>query len=57
MLKLPGLDGIPDANPEAIIVGSPLDGTKNAPTALGNAYEDITGVITYECVPQLRVLH
>lgn len=43
-----GPGGIPDSNPEAIIVGTPLDGTKNAPTALGNAYEDITGVITYQ---------
>ncbi|KAF9651776.1 DNase I-like protein [Thelephora ganbajun] len=43
-----GPDGIPDANPEAIIVGTPLDGTENVPTALGNVYEDITGVITFQ---------
>ncbi|KAF9782154.1 hypothetical protein BJ322DRAFT_1074566 [Thelephora terrestris] len=41
-------DGIPDDNPEAIIVGTPLDRTKNVPTALGNAYEDIAGVVTYQ---------
>lgn len=51
-----GLDDIPDANPEAIIVGAPLDGTKNSPTALGNRYEDITGVITYQYAWQLLVL-
>lgn len=50
-----GPDGIPDANPEAVIVGSPVDGTKNFPTALGNAYEDITGVVTYQCASQFRV--
>jgi hypothetical protein len=43
-----GPNGIPDSNPEAIFVGSPFDGTKNAATALGNAYEDITGVVTYQ---------
>jgi hypothetical protein len=43
-----GPDGIPDGNPEAIIVGSPLDGTKNSGTALGNVYEDISGVIAYQ---------
>ena len=48
-----GPHGIPDANPEAIIVGAPLDGSKNVPTALGNTYEDITGVVTYQYVPKL----
>lgn len=50
-----GPDGIPDGNPEAILVGSPLDDTKNAATALGNVYEDITGVVTYQYAFQLRV--
>ncbi|KAF2194244.1 DNase I-like protein [Zopfia rhizophila CBS 207.26] len=37
-----------DANPEAIIIGSPLDGTSNPETTkLGDDLEDITGVITY----------
>ncbi|KAF8476024.1 Endonuclease/exonuclease/phosphatase [Kalaharituber pfeilii] len=37
-----------DANPEAIIVGGPLDGTSNEPnTRLGDYLEDITGVVTY----------
>lgn len=52
----PGPNGIPDGNPEAIIVGSPLDGTRNAATALGNIYENITGVVTYQYAFQLRML-
>ena len=37
-----------DANPEAIIIGSPLDGSDNPNgTKLGDGLADITGVITY----------
>lgn len=37
-----------DGNPEAILIGSSLDGTKNPVTVvLGDKLEDITGVITY----------
>ncbi|KAI3582374.1 Endonuclease/exonuclease/phosphatase [Fusarium oxysporum f. sp. albedinis] len=37
-----------DANPEAIIIGSPLDGTKNPDdTKLGDYVGDITGVVSY----------
>jgi hypothetical protein len=37
-----------DANPEAIIVGTPLDGTKNpTETRMGDSLEEITGVVTY----------
>ncbi|CUS09402.1 unnamed protein product [Tuber aestivum] len=36
-----------DANPEAIRIGSPLDGTKNEATRLGDKLEEITGVVTY----------
>ena len=37
-----------DANPEAITIGSPLDGTKNPTTTkLGDSLTDITGVVTY----------
>ncbi|KAJ6508882.1 DNase I-like protein [Mycena sanguinolenta] len=43
-----GLFGIPDANPEAIIIGAPLDGTKNPPTAIGTTLTDIVGVVTYQ---------
>ena len=37
-----------DANPEAIVVGTPLDGTKNPTnTKMGDEIEEITGVVTY----------
>ncbi|RSL69230.1 hypothetical protein CEP54_002422 [Fusarium duplospermum] len=37
-----------DANPEAITIGSPLDGSKNADdTKLGDYIGEITGVVTY----------
>lgn len=37
-----------DANPESIIIGSPLDGTKNPTnTKMGDYIEQITGVVTY----------
>jgi len=37
-----------DANPEAIIIGSPLDGTKNPTnTKMGDDVTDITGIVTY----------
>lgn len=42
---------IPDANPETIIIGAPLDGTKNPTAATGMVFEDITGVVTYQYVP------
>ncbi|KAI5359247.1 putative Endonuclease/exonuclease/phosphatase superfamily [Septoria linicola] len=36
-----------DANPEAILIGSPLDGTANPRTTLlGDSLEEITGVVT-----------
>ncbi|GLA06244.1 hypothetical protein AnigIFM60653_006770 [Aspergillus niger] len=36
-----------DSNPESIVIGSPLDGTKNpTDTKLGDTLEDITGIIT-----------
>lgn len=45
-----GPNGIPDANPEMLIVGAPLDGTKNPHVAVGQKFEDITGVIQYQSV-------
>ncbi|KAJ4364616.1 hypothetical protein N0V83_009212 [Neocucurbitaria cava] len=37
-----------DANPEAIIIGTPLDGTKNPTnTRMGDSVEEITGIVTY----------
>jgi hypothetical protein len=47
-----GRDGLTmtdrDANPEAIVIGTPLDGTKN-PTniRMGDTVEEITGVVSY----------
>lgn len=43
-----GPDGIPDGNPETIIIGSPLDGTKNPTTAVGVGLTDITGPVVYQ---------
>ncbi|KAI0688927.1 DNase I-like protein [Earliella scabrosa] len=43
-----GLDGVPDANPEVIMVGKPLDGTKNPKVSLGRQFADITGIIQYQ---------
>jgi hypothetical protein len=37
-----------DANPEAIIIGTPLDGTKNPTTTkMGDDVEEITGIVSY----------
>ena len=37
-----------DANPETIVIGSPLDGTANPDdTKMGDYYGDITGVVSY----------
>lgn len=50
-----------DANPEAILIGSPLDGTANpSTTLLGDSLEEITGVITqgfgfYRILPTTRI--
>ncbi|KAK7180975.1 hypothetical protein DPSP01_012351 [Paraphaeosphaeria sporulosa] len=46
-----GRDGLTqdgkDANPETIIIGSPLDGTSNpSTTKLGDSLEEITGIVT-----------
>ncbi|KAL5512830.1 hypothetical protein ACEPAG_3096 [Sanghuangporus baumii] len=43
-----GPDGIPDANPEVIIVGSPLDGSSNPDVAVGQKLTNITGVIAQQ---------
>ncbi|KAL8814188.1 MAG: hypothetical protein Q9223_006570 [Gallowayella weberi] len=36
-----------DSNPETIIVGSPLDSTRNPSTKLGDSLTDITGIVQY----------
>ncbi|KAJ3531742.1 hypothetical protein NMY22_g8024 [Coprinellus aureogranulatus] len=43
-----GQGGIPDGNPEAIMIGSPLDGTKNPAPSLGAVFTDIKGIVTYQ---------
>ncbi|KAF9480152.1 DNase I-like protein [Pholiota conissans] len=43
-----GPDGIPDGNPETVIIGAPLDGTKNPATAVGTGFSDITGVVLFQ---------
>ncbi|KAH8104716.1 DNase I-like protein [Cristinia sonorae] len=40
-----GPNGIPDANPETVIIGSPLDGTKNPHVTMGMTFSDITGIV------------
>ncbi|KAM0331632.1 hypothetical protein ACHAQA_003311 [Verticillium albo-atrum] len=36
-----------DGNPETVLIGSPLDGTRNPETKMGDKLADITGVVTY----------
>ncbi|KAG7125368.1 hypothetical protein HYQ45_018978 [Verticillium longisporum] len=36
-----------DANPETVLIGSPLDGTRNPESKMGDKLADITGVVTY----------
>ncbi|KAI0689077.1 DNase I-like protein [Cytidiella melzeri] len=43
-----GPDGIPDGGPESVIIGSPVDGTKNPEMNVGMTLSDITGVIQYQ---------
>ncbi|KAI0059548.1 DNase I-like protein [Artomyces pyxidatus] len=43
-----GPDNVPDANPETVIIGAPLDGTKNPNVALGTTLSDITGVVLFQ---------
>ncbi|THV05257.1 DNase I-like protein [Dendrothele bispora CBS 962.96] len=41
-------DNVPDANPETVIIGSPLDGSSNPEVAVGTTLSDITGVVQYQ---------
>ncbi|CAA7261339.1 unnamed protein product [Cyclocybe aegerita] len=43
-----GPGGIPDGNPEAVIIGSPLDRSSNPQPVLGVRLADITGVVAYQ---------
>lgn len=39
---------MPDAHPETIFIGSPLDGTKNPKTVIGTKLKNITGIVNYQ---------
>lgn len=41
-------DGTPDGAPETVIIGKPLDGTKNPSMSIGKTLSDITGVVQYQ---------
>lgn len=57
-LKPPiGPDGIPDSNPEVVIIGAPLDNTTNPAVAVGTGLTDITGVVVYQCVPATVLIY
>ncbi|KAJ3546268.1 hypothetical protein NM688_g5532 [Phlebia brevispora] len=43
-----GSDGLPDANPEVVIIAQPLDGTTNPNTSTGVKLDDITGIVHYQ---------
>ncbi|KAF8582860.1 DNase I-like protein [Ramaria rubella] len=43
-----GPNGLPNANPEVVIIGEPLDGTDNPSVAIGTTLDTITGVIQYQ---------
>ena len=42
------VDGLPDAHPEAIHIGRPLDGTRLPRVPIGRQLTDITGIVTYQ---------
>ena len=43
-----GPGGMPDANPEAVLVSRPLDGTRNPKVMLGAVLEEFEGVVDYQ---------
>jgi hypothetical protein len=43
-----GPDGLPNSNPEAILVHQPIDGTKSPTTSVGAALSAVTGIIHYQ---------
>ena len=47
--------GVPDANPEVVIIGDPLDGSDNPEVAVGTGLSDITGVVVFQCVSFARL--
>ncbi|KAK7690827.1 hypothetical protein QCA50_005928 [Cerrena zonata] len=47
-LTLTSIDGLPDAHPEVILIGRPLDGTRLPRVPIGSQLSNITGVVTYQ---------
>ncbi|CAL1716443.1 unnamed protein product [Somion occarium] len=47
-LTLTSVDGLPDAHPGVILIGRPLDGTRNPKEPIGSILSNITGVVTYQ---------
>ncbi|RPD61111.1 DNase I-like protein [Lentinus tigrinus ALCF2SS1-7] len=43
-----GPDELPPAHPEAILIGRPLDATRNPKPVMGAKLSDITGIVTYQ---------
>ncbi|KZV61124.1 DNase I-like protein, partial [Peniophora sp. CONT] len=43
-----GPDGLPDGNPEAVMISRPLDGTRNPKVMLGAVLEEFDGVVDYQ---------
>lgn len=41
-------DGLPDAHPEVILIGRPLDGTRLPKVPVGSQLTNVTGVVTYQ---------
>lgn len=41
---------MPDANPEVVIIGEPLDGSTSPHVAVGQKFGDVTGVVFQQLV-------
>ncbi|VDC02404.1 unnamed protein product [Peniophora sp. CBMAI 1063] len=43
-----GPDGLPDGNPEAVMISRPLDGTRNPKVMIGAVLEEFEGIVDYQ---------
>ncbi|KAH7920973.1 DNase I-like protein [Leucogyrophana mollusca] len=43
-----GSDGLPTPHPEMVVIGKPLDGTKNPTVSIGTTLSDITGIVQFQ---------
>ncbi|KAH7909912.1 DNase I-like protein [Hygrophoropsis aurantiaca] len=43
-----GSDKFPTPHPETVVIGKPLDGSKNPTVSIGTTLSDITGIVQYE---------